>query len=54
MDPVLLQGFSPEAAKFIGAGLAIGLGVVGPASASAFWARGPWRPSGATPRLRVK
>ncbi|PKB83148.1 MAG: hypothetical protein BZY88_02895 [SAR202 cluster bacterium Io17-Chloro-G9] len=30
MDPVLLQGFDAEAAKFIGAGLAIGLGVVGP------------------------
>jgi len=29
MDLVLLQ-FAPEAAKFIGAGLAIGLGVVGP------------------------
>jgi F-type H+-transporting ATPase subunit c len=30
MDLVLLQGFSAESAKFIGAGLAIGLGVVGP------------------------
>ena len=30
MDPILLQGFNAEAAKFIGAGLAIGLGVVGP------------------------
>ena len=30
MDPILLQGFNEEAAKFIGAGLAIGLGVVGP------------------------
>mgnify|MGYP002525583301 CR=1 FL=1 len=29
MDLVLLQ-FAPEAATFIGAGLAIGLGVVGP------------------------
>ncbi|MCH8831454.1 MAG: ATP synthase F0 subunit C [Chloroflexi bacterium] len=29
MDLVLLQ-FAPEAAKFIGAGIAIGLGVVGP------------------------
>ena len=30
MDLVLLQGFSAEAAQYIGAGIAIGLGVVGP------------------------
>ena len=30
MDPILLQGFNEEEAKFIGAGLAIGVGVVGP------------------------
>ena len=30
MDLVLLQGFSGEAAQFIGAGIAIGLGVIGP------------------------
>ena len=30
MDLVLLQAFTTEAAKYIGAGLAIGLGVVGP------------------------
>ena len=30
MDLVLLQAITGEAAKFIGAGIAIGLGVVGP------------------------
>jgi F-type H+-transporting ATPase subunit c len=30
MLPVLLQAFTTEAAQYIGAGLAIGLGVVGP------------------------
>ncbi len=30
MDLVLLQGFSGEAAQYIGAGIAIGLGVIGP------------------------
>ena len=30
MDLVLLQALTKEAAQFIGAGLAIGLGVVGP------------------------
>ena len=30
MDAVLLQGLTAEAAKFIGAGMAIGIGVIGP------------------------
>ena len=30
MDLVLLQGFSADAAKSIGAGIAVGLGVIGP------------------------
>ncbi len=30
MDLVLLQGLSAESAKLLGAGLAIGLGVIGP------------------------
>lgn len=30
MDPILLQGFNAEAAKYMGAGLAIALGVLGP------------------------
>ncbi len=30
MDAVLLQGLTGEAAKFIGAGMAIGIGVIGP------------------------
>ena len=30
MDAVLLQGLTAEGAKFIGAGIAIGVGVIGP------------------------
>ena len=30
MDLVLLQGFTADAAKNIGAGIAVGLGVIGP------------------------
>jgi F-type H+-transporting ATPase subunit c len=30
MDPVLLQGLSADSAKLLGAGVAIGLGVIGP------------------------
>jgi len=30
MDLVLLQGFTADAAKSIGAGIAVGLGVIGP------------------------
>jgi len=30
MDLLLLQAFTGEAAKFIGAGIAIGVGVIGP------------------------
>ena len=30
MDAVLLQGLTGEAAKFLGAGMAIGIGVIGP------------------------
>ena len=49
MDLILLQGFSEGAAKFIGAGLAIGLGVVGPGFGSGILGAGAMAAIGRNP-----